>query len=199
MTVSTCSSSSVDLPISGVWDIVVSVRDADRCLIDSEPVVTVTLPDDTTATPTVERLALGTYRAGYVVGTAGRYVARAVAAGYGAADFTAFVTATVTGVAMPAIADLDEYLGTHSFTDDQLTDALDAEAAAQRKACKVPAAYSEDLRQALLRRCARNLAFRRVPLSVLQGDADAGTTNAYPGRDPEVRRLEAPYRKLPVG
>lgn len=198
MTISARSSSSQTLPVGGVWLIEVRVTDSDGCPATDTVIVTVTLPDDTTDTPTVTEVCTGRYRAEVTVDAVGRYVAGAVGT-LGAVDFTAYVAATVAGADMPAIADLDEYLGTHSFTDDQLTDALDAEAAAQRKACRVPAAYSADLRQALLRRCARNLAFRRVPLSVLQGDADAGTTNAYPGRDPEVRRLEAPYRRLPVG
>lgn len=199
MGVHALSSASVELPISGVWALVVAVTDSDGCPASVAPTVTVTLPAGGTATPTADEVTTGVYRAEYVVGTAGRYVARVTTVANGAADFTAFVTATVAATGMPGIEDVDAYLGTHSFTDAQLQDALDAEAAAQRKACKVPAAYPDDLRQALLRRVARNLAMRRVPLSVLQGDADAGTTNAYPGRDPEVRRLEAAYRRLVVG
>lgn len=199
MTIKPRTSTSTELAVSGVWVIEVRVTDSDGCPASDTVTVTVTLPAGSTATPTVSEVCTGVYRAEYTVATTGRYVARAVGAVYGAVDFAAYVAATVAGTAMPAITDLDAYLGTNSFTDDQLQDALDAEAAAQRKACKVPAAYPDDLREALLRRCARNLAFRRVPLSVLQGDADAGTTNAYPGRDPEVRRLEAPYKRLKVG
>lgn len=198
MTVRARSSTSADLPVGDVWAIDVRVTDADGCAADDAPVVTVTLPAGSTATPAVEDRGNGCYRAEYTVGTTGRYVARAVTASHGAADFTAYVSATVAGTAMPDIADLDAYLKTHSATDDELQDALDAEAANQRKVCKVPAAYSADLRQALLRRCARNLAMRRIPLAVLQGDAETGSTT-LPGSDPEVRRFERPYRRLKVG
>lgn len=197
MTIKAHSDASVDLAVGAVWPIEVRVTDADGCPAADTVVVTVTLPNGSTATPTVEEVATGAYRAEQTVSAAGRYIARAVGA-LGAADFTAFVTATVPAADMPDIVDLDAYLGTNSFTDEVLQDALDAEAAAQRKACKVPATYPADLRQALLRRCARNLAMRRIPMAVQQGDADTGAL-VPPGRDPEVRRFEAPYRKLPVG
>jgi hypothetical protein len=208
MTVTALSNPSAELPVDGVWMIVVDVRDANRCLTDdASPVVTVTLPGGTTDTPTVERLTLGTYRAVYTVTTTGRYVASAVAAGYGAADFTAFVAAIVPAGGMPILddlrGDLDDaddfgYLGRTSATDAQIQDALDAEAANQRKVCRVPAAFGADLRQALMRRVARNLAMQRIPLAVLQGDADTGST-VPPGSDPEVRRFERAYRRLPMG
>lgn len=207
MTVSATSPVSVELPISDVWLIAVEVRDVDGCLVDEAPVVTVTLPAGTTSTPTVETVTTGLYRVAYVVGTSGRYVARAVTTGHGAADFTAYVTATVAATGMPTLDDLRGdpevegdlgYLGETSATDPEIQDALDAEAAAQRATCRVPAAYPADLRQALLRRVARNLALRGIPLAVLRGDAESGDT-ILPGRDPEVRRLEGPHRKLVFG
>lgn len=101
---------------------------------------------------------------------------------------------------------LDAYLGGedgHSFTDEELQGALDAETAAQAARCRLPDPVSADpvsadLDEALKRRCARNLAMRRIPLAVPQGDAESGPT-IIPGNDPEVRRLEAPYRKRKVG
>jgi hypothetical protein len=45
---------------------------------------------------------------------------------------------------------------------------------------------------------ARNLAMRGLPVAVLRGDGEAGDT-ILPGRDPEVRRFEAPYRRLKMG
>ena len=198
MGVEATSSTSVLLPIGGVWEIRASVTDVDGGAVDATPTVTVTLPAGTTATPTVETVAAGDYRATYEVGTAGRYVARVVATGYGAADFAAYATATTAGTGMPDAAAVVEYLGATSFTTDEVQDALDAEAAAQRSVCRVRAVYPDDLRQALLRRVARNLALRQLPLAVHQGDAEAGPM-LLPGRDPEVRRLEAPHRKLVVG
>lgn len=197
MTIKARSSASGDLPVGGIWALEVCVTDADGEPASDTVVVTVTLPNASTATPTVEEVTTGVYRAEYTVAAAGRYTARAVGT-LGAADFTAFVTAVVPTAGMPDIVDLDAYLGTNSFTDEVLQDALDAEAAAQRRVCKVPATYPADLRQALLRRCARNLAMRRIPLAAQQGDADKGSL-IPPGRDPEVRRFEAPYRRLVMG
>lgn len=197
MTLRARSGASVNLPVGGVWDIDVRVLDADGCPVESTVTVTVTLPDATTATPTVESVTGGRYRAEYVVGPVGRYVARVTTAAYGAADFTAYVTAVVNGVAMPTIVDLDNYLGTHSHTDDDLQDALDAEASAQRDVCRVPAAYPDALRSALLRRSQFHLAMKRVTLGVIPGDADRDALR--PGFDSEVRRFERPYRKLTVG
>ncbi|MEV0425390.1 hypothetical protein [Micromonospora sp. NPDC050495] len=199
MGVEAISADAVLLPIGGVWEIRVSVTDVDGNTVDATPTVTVTLPAGSTATPTVEAVA-GGYRATYEVGTAGRYVARVVAAGYGAADFAAYALATTAGTGMPTTDDVADYLreGAASWATEDLQDALDAEAAAQRAVCRVRAVYPDDLRQALLRRVQRNLALRQLPLAVHQGDAEAGPM-LLPGRDPEVRRLEAPHRKLVVG
>jgi hypothetical protein len=94
--------------------------------------------------------------------------------------------------------------------DTEIASALATEIAAQRKAVRAaafgvdpaapaaPVAYPTDLAEAVCRRVARNLALRGIPLAVLQGDTETGPT-VLPGRDPEVRRLEAPYRRLPAG
>jgi hypothetical protein len=200
VTVRATSADAVLLPVSGVWTIRVAVRDADGYLTDDVPVVTVTLPAGSTATPTVEHVGTGDYRVTYVVGTAGRYVARAVTTSSGAADFAAYATATTAGTGMPVVDDVANYLreGAASWTTADLQDALDAESAAQRAVCRVRAVYPADLREALLRRAARNLALRALPLAVHQGDAE-GRTLLLPGRDPEVRRLEAPHRRVCVG
>lgn len=198
MAITPRTGASGDLVAGAVWVIEVQATDSDGCPVTDTVVVTVTLPDDTTDTPTVTDLGNGVYRAEHTTTDPGRYVATATGA-YGAAAFTVYAGDPVAAADMPTIADLDAYLGSNSYSDDQLQDVLDAEAAAQRRACRVPAVYTSDLREALLRRCARNLAMRRVPLSILQGDADAGTTSAYPGRDSEIRRLEGGYKKLKVG
>lgn len=197
MTVKARSGASVDLPVGAVWPIEVRVLDADGCPIADTVTVTVTLPDASTTVPAAEELADGRYRAEYTVGPVGRYVARVTTAASGAADFTAYVTAVVTGAAMPTIADLDDYLGTHSHTDDDLQEVLDAEASAQRDVCRVPAAYPDALRSALLRRSQFHLAMKRVTLGVIPGDADRDALR--PGFDSEVRRFEKPYRRLTVG
>lgn len=192
------SSVSTLLPIGGQWIIEVDNRDFDGYLATATPTLVVTLPAGTTTNPTFTTVTTGQYRATYTVGTAGRYVAR-VTTTDDALDFAAFVLATTASTGMPFAGDVVEYLGATSHTTDEIQDALDAEAAAQRAVCRVRAVYPDDLRQALLRRVARNLAMRQLPLAVLQGDGDIGGSSILPGRDPEVRRLEGPHRKLVVG
>jgi hypothetical protein len=104
-------------------------------------------------------------------------------------------------MAAPTLTEMFDYLGETSYTEQELGDALAAEKAAQAARCRVPAddaAWPADLAEALFRRVARNLAMRGVPLAVLQGDAEAGSL-IPPGQDSEVRRLEAPHRKLVFG
>lgn len=100
---------------------------------------------------------------------------------------------------MATLAEVKAYLGDVSWSDGEIQDALDAENAAQAKACNIPTStVPADLENALMRRVQRNLTLRNLPLAVLQGDAEAG--NLYlPGRDPEIRRLESPYRRLVAG
>ncbi|HEY0700300.1 MAG TPA: hypothetical protein VGD43_21155, partial [Micromonospora sp.] len=117
----------------------------------------------------------------------------------GVVDFAAYALGATTEAGMPNADDVVDYLGPISATLDEVQGALNAEAAAQRSICRVGAVYPADLREALLRRVARNLALRSLPLAVLQGDAEAGSNTVLPGRDPEVRRLEAPHRKLVIG
>jgi hypothetical protein len=101
----------------------------------------------------------------------------------------------------PTTGDVETYLGDTSYTTEELGLALAAEKAAQAARCRVPAddaAWPADLVEALCRRVARNLALRGIPLAVLQGDAEVGSL-IPPGRDPEVRRLEGPHRRITVG
>lgn len=199
MTVRACSSTSTTLAVGATWPLVVDVRDSNGVLVDAAPVVTVTLPAGSTVVPTVETVTTGVYRAVYVVGTVGRYVARAVSASYGVADFAAFVEATTAATGMPVVDDWRDYDPDDggSWTDDEIGGALAAEGAAQRSVCRVGAVYPDDLRQALLRRISRNLAMRKLPLAVLTGDAEVATRITT--WDAEVRRLEGPHRKLVVG
>lgn len=102
----------------------------------------------------------------------------------------------------PDLAALKIYLGQTSQTDATLSGALATEQAAQARVCRVPkapdAVWPADLAEALLRRVARNLAMRGIPLAMFSGDADLGGL-VPPSRDPEVRRLEGPLRKLKLG
>jgi hypothetical protein len=106
----------------------------------------------------------------------------------------------------PDLAAVKEYLGIEAddnTRDASVSEALAAEAIQQRRAVRKSAfgagtEYPADLALALKRRVARNLSLKGLPLAVLQGDAESGPM-VLPGRDPEVRRLEGPYRRLVLG
>lgn len=110
------------------------------------------------------------------------------------------------------LAALRTYLGASGtaggrWSDEALTGALAVEAAAQRARVKYPTDVDGieitptpvDLDEALCRRVAANLARRTIPLGLTDASGDAGSRAYVPGTDPEVRRLEAPYRRLVVG
>jgi len=103
---------------------------------------------------------------------------------------------------VPDVAACKAYLGqaAASWTDDQFTDALAAERKSQARRCRVPAAtataWPDDLAEALFRRVHRNLAMRNLPLSVQQVE---GGGIRIGSSDSEIRRLEAPFRKVRVG
>lgn len=104
----------------------------------------------------------------------------------------------------PVLSDVKTYLGEAAarWSDPELQAALDTETQAQIETCRIPTdpfndVYPVTLGEALKRRVQRNLALRALPLAVLQGDAQGGGMY-LPSKDVEVRRLEAPYRKLVV-
>jgi hypothetical protein len=200
MTVKASTPTSVTLPLGDVWTIGVLVLDADGAPAAAVPVITVTDPASVDTTPTVETVETGVYRAEVTVALGGRYVAAAIAAGYGVRTFTAFAAGLTEAADMPELLDVQDYLGDSaaSWTDDQIQAALDSEAQAQRDRCKIPASYNHALRNALLRRCQVNLTKQGLPLALPQGDAGIGPS-ILPANDPEVRRLEGPWRKRKVG
>lgn len=163
------------------------------------PTVTVTRPDGSTtpATPAVQPDL--SWLVSYTSSVAGRHLVHAATL-EDAVDACLYVDMPVTEAGMPTAADASVYLGSSaaSWSMDQITGALAAERSAQRDRCGERAVYPDALREALLRRVQRNLAMRRIPLAVPTGDADGGPS-VIPGRDPEVRRLEGPYRRTPVG
>lgn len=189
---------SVRGPVGAVWPISVAVSDVDCVPSQVAPVITVTDPDGTPTTPDVTGSA-GVYAASVTLDVAGRWVAHVDAPGYGAADLTAYAMDPVDAAGMPDRAAVIVYLGLNSWTDGQIDGALAAEEQAQRDVCTVPADYPKSLREALLRRVQRNLAMHKLPLAVLSGDADAGQSSFLPRFDPEVRRLEGPYRRRSFG
>lgn len=109
----------------------------------------------------------------------------------------------------PNLANVKAYLGSdHSWSDDEIEAALAAETASQVKRCRLPVdpdpqspqPYPLDLAEALCRRVAHNLALRGLPLGLQSNVTDLGVSNTrVGGLDAEVKRLEAPYRRLGVG
>lgn len=108
-------------------------------------------------------------------------------------------------MAAPDLTVVKAYLGkSTSKDDDTIQSALSAETAAQARACRVPsdpdAQWPADLVEALCRRVAVNLANRTLPLGVQQAVSELNASQVrVGGLDREVRRLEAPHRKLVVG
>jgi hypothetical protein len=205
MPVLALSSTSRDAYVGAPWLLSVMVLDADGDLIGVTPTVAITLPDGTAGTPpTLGSLTEGVYRGEYLLTVPGRHLATVTAAGYGNAVFALWAAGPTATVDLPTADDLDAYLtagsGAHDWSDDDLSGALAAEQDAQRRMCKIGPVYTADLREALLRRAQRNLALRSNALAMFRGDAESGDPQAFlPGTDPEVRRLERPYRKLPLG
>lgn len=200
----------VTLLVGSIWDIGATVLDADGLPVAFAPPVTITPPSGPPAVlyPT-DPSGIGQWRITYAITVPGRHVA-VMLSSFGVLAFTAYGTEPVTAPLMPSLADLrgasparDDpadlgYLGGNSWTDAEIQEALDAEAAAQRDICRIPADYPASLRESLLRRVSRNLAMRHLPLAVLQGDGETGDATRLTRWDPEIRRLEQPYRKLPL-
>lgn len=103
----------------------------------------------------------------------------------------------------PTVQDVLEYLGDTEWDEATVTAAFNAEKAAQAARCRVPADDTDwpaDLAEALCRRVAANLANRALPLGLQSSITEVGVGfSRVGGGDREVRRLEAPYRKLVVG
>lgn len=109
----------------------------------------------------------------------------------------------MTGVLMGSIdyVDVAFYVNAESnvYTMGAIENALDAEAAAQARKCRIEVPGTDlpvDLFEALLRRVARNLAMRNLPLGVQSNEAGAIRLGSV---DPEIARLEAPYRRVVIG
>lgn len=100
----------------------------------------------------------------------------------------------------PSLEAVVAYLGdASSWTNDQITEALAAETAAQAAVCKVPTVWPADLTEALKRRVAHNLSLRSLPLGVQSSMSEMSvSTIRVGGTDAEVKRLEAPYRRRTV-
>jgi hypothetical protein len=188
--------------VGASWLLAVEVRDdVTGRLTDATVTASVTRPDTSTSALTVTRESVGFYTAPYVLLAAGRHTGVVTVSG-DVVGVGTFATDALAVSARPTLTDLRAYLastGSTGFTDAELSAVLAAEGAAQAMACRVPAAYPADLGEALLRRVARNLAARSVPVASFSAFDGGGTVQRVPMRDAEVARLEGPYRRLVVG
>lgn len=99
------------------------------------------------------------------------------------------------GGSAPGVPTLTEVATEIGKTPESITRAYGAEVIAQAKACRVDP-YSEDLATALIRRVKRAKALEALPLGVIQDEAGSIRVGFT---DPEIRRLEGPYRRMPLG
>ena len=104
------------------------------------------------------------------------------------------------GTVPPTVTDVRAWTSVtvQSLSDAQVQQILDTENALQAAACKWGDEYPPNLAQAILRRCAREIAGRQLPLGLT-----ADTTGEYapvrlPAYDVEIERLEAPFRVIAV-
>lgn len=178
------------------------VRDEDTGLL-ADPggwALTVASPAGSMS-PTLDHPEAGVFEADYVPSVAGPHVAvfTATGANAGVVEDVFVVTATGDDLATVTIPQLRTYLGDTSETDQALLDALAAERVDQANRCRVNR-YTEALREALLRRVARNLAARAIRVTTFTSfEGGGGASQRVPQSDPEIRRLEGPYRRRTVG
>lgn len=159
--------------------------------------LTVRRPDGTDEGLVATNPEVGDWRCDYYPVTYGRFVATFVASGAVADAIEDTFDVAPAGSAQLTLTQLRSYLGSGAdqWDDTELATTLAAEQSAQARCCRIDP-YSLDLLEALKRRVARNLAMRKVPLGVSVSEVDATRIG---GRDPEVRRLEGPYRKVSTG
>lgn len=106
----------------------------------------------------------------------------------------------------PSVAEVRSWLGVslESFSDEELATVLAAERGAQWRVCvwrpmppnvePLPEMLPAAIYQALLRRCARAVAAKNLPLG-LAGTDEFGLSR-LPRYDAEIERLEATYRRI---
>lgn len=184
--------------VGGTWTVRVLTTDTDTGAPTAPTLTaTVTLPDGSVGSVTFSSTTVsGVFRVLIGIEDVGRHILR-VDDGVDVVAFVAQGVSLTEQGGMPDVTELDDYLDEHSWTDAQLQQVLDQETAAQARVCRIPAAYPADLRGALLRRAQVALAMKAISLGMIQ-PAD-GDPSMVPGNDPQVRRLEKPWRKVVIG
>lgn len=185
-------------PLGALVPLSFAVLDDAGDYVDAASTLTVLLPDGSSTALTPAHVSPGPYTASFPTTQTGVHVARLVAAGVnGGAAEDVFVVAG-TNLAQVTTVQLRAYLGDTSASDGDLVGVLAAERAAQARVCRVDP-FTADLREALLRRVARNLAARAVPVASFSSFDGAVSSTRVPAKDPEIERFESPYRRLTVG
>ena len=193
--------------IGDTWRLWLMVMDNDGALAAPDDIaVVVTEPDGTDVAATVTaQTTTGVYLVTYEVVDDGAHLAvlTVTDATFGNdVEGLGFVAVDPDSHEPPDASDTEDvlaYLGAStSATVADVADALEAEIWAQRRVCRIPVPYPADLAQALKRRVARNLAARAVPVASFTAFEGGSTSARVPQNDAEIRRFEAPFRKLPV-
>jgi len=187
-------------PLGAVVPLTFRVYDVDGEAADpTDVVLTLTLPDGTTEVLNLQHPETGLYQADYRTIAAGSHTARFVTTGENAGAIEDVFLVAAVDLARVTLQALRNYLGDTSDTDATLLEALAAEQAAQASRCRLDP-YTADLREALLRRVARNLAARAIRVTTYTSfEGGGGATQRVPPSDPEIRRLEGPHRRRTVG
>lgn len=158
----------------------------------------VVTPSGSTVVVPLVNAGVGVYTADYVAAVAGRHRATFTTTGQYAGvavDVFDIIAPTLSAL---TVAEMRAYLGDTTATDADLQGVLLAEQSAQADRCTIDP-YTPALREALLRRIARNLAARSVPIAVFNSFEGGGQQFRVPKIDSEIARFEGPYRRLCVG
>ncbi len=178
------------------------VRDASGVLTDPNAYALAITPDGGAAadlTGAVTRTSVGSLIADYTPVTAGWYSAVLTTTGMAAGAATTRFLVLDSAAAAITAAQLRAYLrGGTTATDAELLAVLEVERAAQARVCYT-APYPVELREALMRRVARNLAARAIPAASMSSFEAGGTLRpVLPSVDHEIERLEGPYRQIGI-
>lgn len=106
---------------------------------------------------------------------------------------------------LPTVEEVRAWAGvnTASMPDAMLAPVLAAELAIQAQICWLDDVtgdddpYPPELRQAVYRRCARQIAARNLPLGLVDTSGETGATR-LPNYDAEIQRLENPRRIVAI-
>jgi len=102
---------------------------------------------------------------------------------------------------IPTVTDVRAWTSVtvQSLSDAQIAQIIATESALQAAACSWEVdAYPVSLAQAMLRRCAREIAGRQLPLGLTADTTGECAPVRLPAYDVEIERLEAPYRVIAV-